>query len=271
MTRPTLWAASDLHLQDPQNRRLVAEVTPSCGDDWLLLCGDIGSVADLRWLLSTVRPSSAGVVFVPGNHDLWVGTDDTDSATTYERLLAVCRDFDVLTPEDPWFVLETADGPRHLVPLMTLYDYTGMGDPAGSGAGLARAREAGVVFSDEFFLRPPPPHSSIADWSRARVAEARRRLDALPPSARTILVNHHPLTARPLSFFRCPHYAVWSGTSATFSWPERYGASHVVYGHQHIPHKFVENGITYLEVSLGYFREHLRRYPVLRAVCELAR
>ncbi len=269
---PMLWAASDLHLREPGNRRLVSEALPTSNDDWLLLAGDIGTADDLRWLLATVRSLFAGIIFVPGNHDLWVSTEESDSGEAYDRLLDVCHDFDVLTPRDPWFVLETMEGPRYLVPLMMLYDYTGMGSGSMSPEeALAQANEAGVVFSDEYFLRPPQGFASIAEWSRVQVADARQGLNALPATARTILINHYPLTARPLGFFRCPYYALWSGTSATFSWPERYRASHVIYGHQHIPHRFVENGVTYQEVSLGYPREHRQRYPVLRAVCKLAR
>lgn len=254
---PVLWAVSDLHLRYAANREFVSGLRPRHRDDWLVVAGDVGRPELLHWLWQEVRDRYAVVAWVPGNHDLWSREGDVLGAGVdrYAALIDLCRSYDVLTPEDPWAIVPTARGPRHLALLMTLYDHTFLPDGTTTVAeARARAQEAGVFFMDQFMLRTDP-HPSIVQWCHERVAGTTARLDALDPDARTILVNHYPLVRRPVTWFANPHLALWSGTSATQDWATTYRADAVVYGHLHMPHHYREDGIDHHEVSLCYPRE----------------
>ena len=66
-----LWAISDLHVGYEENRRAVQEVPPF-PDDWLIIAGDTGEApAHLDFVLRTLQPRFAQLIWTPGNHDLW--------------------------------------------------------------------------------------------------------------------------------------------------------------------------------------------------------
>jgi 3',5'-cyclic AMP phosphodiesterase CpdA len=212
------------------------------------------------------------VIWVPGNHELWTRTKDPVSLRGEERyrhLVQMCRGLDVLTPEDPFPVWEGEGGPVTVAPLFLLFDYSFL--PAGtmtSEEGLAAAYKAGVVCTDEHLLAPDP-YPDRGAWCAARVAYSRSRLDACDPALPTVLVNHWPLTRLPTRVLRYPEFALWCGTTATADWHVRYRAAAVVYGHLHIPRETWEDGVRFVEVSLGYPREWRARGvpdPLLRTV-----
>jgi len=142
-----------------------------------------------------------------------------------------------------------------VAPLFLLYDYTFLAAGARTPEeGLAAAHRAGVVCTDEYLLHPDP-HPSRPAWCAARVAETGRRLDALDPDLPTVLVNHWPLTPLPTRVLRHQEFSIWCGTTATADWHVRYRAAAVVYGHLHIPRVTFEDGVRFVEASLGYPRE----------------
>jgi 3',5'-cyclic AMP phosphodiesterase CpdA len=101
------------------------------------------------------------------------------------------------------------------------------------------------------------------------VAVSARRLDAIDPTLPTVLVNHWPLTRLPTRVLRYPEFALWCGTEATADWHVRYRATAVVYGHLHIPRVIVEDGVRFVEASLGYPREWKPREERLGRVTDL--
>ncbi len=256
---PRLLAVSDLHVRYPENRAFADALRPTSDGDWLIVAGDVAEQpGDVVAVLATLRERFARVIWVPGNHELWTRTKDPVSLRgehRYRHLVAACRELDVLTPEDAFPVWEGAGGPVVVAPLFLLYDYTFL--PAGTTTveeGLAAAYAAGVVCTDEHLLFPDP-YATRAEWCRARVAESARRLDAIDPGLPTVLVNHWPLTRLPTRVLRYPEFALWCGTEATADWHVRYRAAAVVYGHLHIPRVIVEDGVRFVEASLGYPRE----------------
>ncbi|WP_372463115.1 metallophosphoesterase family protein [Pseudonocardia kujensis] len=253
-----LLAVSDLHVRYPENRAVVEGLGGDPGD-WLIVAGDVAEqVGDTVATLAELAARFAKVIWVPGNHELWTRTKDPVDLRgehRYRHLVERCRQLGVVTPEDPFPVWEGAGGPAVVAPLFLLYDYSFL--PLGtttSEEGLAAAYSAGVVCTDEHLLHPEP-HPSREAWCAARVAETRRRLDALDPGLPTILVNHWPLTRRPTEILRYPEFALWCGTTATADWHVRYRAQAVVYGHLHIPRVIYEDGVRFVEASLGYPRE----------------
>lgn len=259
MLPPRLSAVSDLHVRYRENRAVVEGLHPTSDDDWLIVAGDVGDdAADIEWALHLLRQRFARVIWTPGNHELWTRTKDPltlRGEARYRHLVALCRRLDVLTPEDPFPVWDGPGGPAVVAPLFTLFDYTFLPDGVATPEeGLAAAYAAGVVCTDEHFLHPDP-HPDRAAWCRARIAESERRLAELDPSLPTVLVNHWPLTALPTRVLRHPEFSIWCGTTATAQWHVRHRAIAVVYGHLHIPRVLFEDGVRFVEASLGYPRE----------------
>jgi 3',5'-cyclic AMP phosphodiesterase CpdA len=260
---PNLLAVSDLHVGFPENRKIVSDMRPASPDDWLLVAGDVGEMStDIEWGLRTLRDRFRTVVWSPGNHELWTPPADPlqlRGQRRYQHLVDMCRDIGVLTPEDPYPVWEGAGGPVAIAPLFLLYDYTFL--PAGAttkAQALAVAVESGAVCTDEWLLHPDPYPSREA-WCQTRVAQTRRRLEALGPAMPTVLVNHFPLVRYPTRVLRYPAFAQWCGTARTASWHLRFRARAVVYGHLHIPRTTWHDGVRFEEVSLGYPPEWGRR------------
>jgi 3',5'-cyclic AMP phosphodiesterase CpdA len=256
---PRLLAVSDLHVRHRENRTIVEELRPGTADDWLIVAGDVAEQTGyLTWALGLLRERFAKVIWVPGNHELWTRSKDPvplRGEERYRHLVELCRELDVVTPEDPFPVWDGAGGPAVVAPLFLLYDYTFLhGRVATPEDGLAAAYAAGVVCTDEHLLYPDP-HPSRAAWCAERVVESRRRLDALDPDLPTVLVNHWPLTQLPTRVLRHPEFSIWCGTTASADWHVRYRALAVVYGHLHIPRVIFEDGVRFVEASLGYPRE----------------
>lgn len=264
-----LFAISDLHVANPTNRAFVEAIEPH-PNDWLIIAGDVGEeVAELTFVLDTLGPRFAQLVWVPGNHELWtIGSEGRGAErgeAKYHRLVEACRARGVLTPEDPYATWPGDGPPLVIAPLFLLYDYTFSPEPMTPRAAVAWATEARTVCADEELLHPDP-HASRQAWCAARVEATARRLDALPGDASTILVNHFPLRRAHARLPFIPRFSIWCGTTKTEDWHLRYRARAVVYGHLHIPRTHVDDGVPFEEVSLGYPRQWSGRTRVLRQI-----
>ncbi|MGE3275438.1 MAG: metallophosphoesterase [Vicinamibacterales bacterium] len=251
-----LWATADLHVARAENRRAVEALEPHPGD-WLIIAGDTGETpAHLAWVLETLAPRFARIVWTPGNHDLWTPRDapvGERGVARYEALLAVCRQHDVLTPEDP-YVRWPGDERFVIAPTFVLYDYSFRPDHVPRDEALAWAAETGIRCRDEDLLAPDPYPTRDA-WCDARVADTEARLAAIEPGARIVLVNHYPLRRDLAVLPRIPRFVLWCGTRATEQWHRRFPLEVVVSGHLHLRSSRVLDGVRFEEVSLGYPRQ----------------
>jgi 3',5'-cyclic AMP phosphodiesterase CpdA len=249
-----LYAISDLHVAQAENRRIVEAIAPR-PEDWLLIAGDVGeTVEHLEWTLRTLRPRFAKLAWVPGNHELWTLPNDPlqlRGERRYRYLVDLCRSLDVLTPEDPYPVVECGQQQIVLAPLFLLYDYSFVLDGLTTEESLEQAWRTGVVCTDELFLHPDP-YSDRAAWCRARVAETAARLAQVPERYPLVLVSHFPLRRDLAELPRIPEFALWCGTRATDDWHLRFRAAVVVSGHLHRPGVQWRDGVRFEEVSLGY-------------------
>lgn len=260
-----LLAVSDLHVAYQENRAIIESLRPESDDDWLILAGDVAELyEDIEWALRLLSGRFAKVVWAPGNHELWTHPKDPvdlRGERRYLHLVELCRSLGVATPEDPYPVWQGEDGPVTVAPLFVLYDYTFRAPGATTKEESLRiAYDSGIVCTDEHFLHPDPYPTRDA-WCRARVAATERRLAAVDPGHRTVLVNHFPLTREPTRILRYPEFAQWCGTELTADWHVRYRATAVVYGHLHIPRVTWSDGVRFEEVSIGYPREWRTRTP----------
>lgn len=251
-----LLAISDLHVGHEKNRELLATVTEH-RQDWLIVAGDVGETEE--HLVSTLRllvARFARVFWVPGNHELWTvpaGPGALRGEAKYARLVALCRELGVVTPEDEYVVWPGAGPPCVLAPLFLLYDYSFRPRNISEERALAWAEESGVVCSDEFVLHPDP-YPSRQLWCAARCARAEERLAAIPSAMRTVLINHFPLREDLAILPAVPRFSLWCGTRRTDDWHVRFRALAVVSGHLHIRGTRFRDGVRFEEVSLGYPR-----------------
>lgn len=249
-----LWAISDLHVGYDENRRAVERIEAR-PDDWLIIAGDTGETpSHLDFVLKTLRPRFAKIIWTVGNHDLWTPPalpDERRGVAHYERLVRLCRTYDVLTPEDPYPVWP-GPGPRTaIVPVFLLYDYTFRPDHVPVADAVAWAAETGVRCADEDLLAPSPYPSRQA-WCEARLRLTESRLVAMPQDTRIILVTHWPLRFEHAVPPRVPRFSIWCGTRATADWHQRFAIDTVVYGHLHLRSSRRFDGVAFEEVSLGY-------------------
>ena len=115
-----VFAVSDIHVDYAENLAWVLSLDHrEYANDILILAGD---VTDKMQLLEQVFVSLAAsfkaVLFVPGNHELWVQDDDFDcSVDKFEAITELCKSCGV--HED---VFELPD--ISFVPLYSWYDFS---------------------------------------------------------------------------------------------------------------------------------------------------
>ncbi len=252
-----LWALSDLHVSHPANRDALEDF-PSHPDDWLILPGDVTDGAQrFDWLLRQLTPKFRRVVWTPGNHELWTVPGENSElrgVALYERLVAIARSHGVLTPEDPYPVVEHRDGNVLIAPLFLLYDYSFRPRHVARDQVIRWARETRAVCSDEYLLHPDP-FPDRDSWCAARCTAAASRLASAPAEIPKVLINHFPLEEEHAVLPRVPRFTPWCGTRRTSGWHRRFGACAVVYGHLHIRGTRWLDGVPFQEVSLGYPRQ----------------
>jgi 3',5'-cyclic AMP phosphodiesterase CpdA len=252
-----LLAISDLHFGHRVNRESFPTIGSS-RDDWLILAGDVAeSETHLATAFEYLAQRFARLIWVPGNHELWTTSRSPEAArgeARYQALVELARGFGVLTPEDPYLLWPGSERPVYIVPLFTLYDYTFRPDHIPADHVLAWAAQDYTVCADEYLLHPTP-YPDRAAWCAARVTATQRRLEMLPQECETILISHFPLRRTHAVLPRVPRFSPWCGTTATETWPTRFRARVVVFGHLHIRRSFEEQGVSFHEVSLGYPRQ----------------
>lgn len=248
----------------------MVEGLPSHPNDWLVLGGDLGeTLGHVRYVLETLAPRFARLVWVPGNHELWTTDDGLGGVEKYEALVALCHEYGALTPEDPYESLHDGEATRLIVPMFTLYDYSFAPPGMLPEEALEWAFEEGLMCADERLI-DPTPHASIEAWCAARCAltevRVREALEALPAthSGETVLIDHFPLLEQVAELPAIPRFRIWCGTQRTRDWHVRFRAAAVVSGHVHIRRSRLIDGVRFDEVSLGYPRQW-RRFAGTRA------
>ncbi|MEL6338512.1 MAG: metallophosphoesterase [Myxococcota bacterium] len=249
-----LWALSDFHLNHRANREALAAIG-HYPDDWLLVPGDVSErLDDIDFAWRTLNERFKVVIWTPGNHELWTTHDGDEiqrGVEKYDRIVDLCRDHGVLTPEDPYPVFSESGQSVVIAPLFLLYDYSFRPDDVRDDEVIAWAAKGGVRCSDESMLAPDP-YASRIDWCRARVEATIPRLESSAANNETILVNHWPLRQDTIWIPRIPRFTPWCGTRRTEDWHLRFRAQAVVSGHLHVRSTRWIDGVRFEEVSLGY-------------------
>jgi predicted phosphodiesterase len=121
-----VFAISDLHVDYAANAKWVAGLsTGEYGEDIAIVAGDVSnSLQQLEWALRTMAARFKKVLFVPGNHELWVIGDDRGktSLTKFEQVCTVAEQAGVS-------MQRFYHNGLCIVPLLGWYDYS-FGQPS---------------------------------------------------------------------------------------------------------------------------------------------
>jgi len=246
-----LLALSDLHVNRPHNLRALDTLADHPHDE-LIVAGDVGDGPDdLAKAWSRLCPRFRRVFWVPGNHELWAApSDPLRGEARYAAMVDVCRQFGVVTPEDPPAVF---DDKARVVPLFMLYDFTLRPPNISRDKVAAWARASGIRPVDDIRLRTDP-HPDIVAWADVLRERAQARLAAVPDDLPKVVVSHFPLRPDLIRLYRIPRFTPWCGSVHTADWHRRYGISVAVSGHLHMRATDWVDGTRFEEVALGYPR-----------------
>ena len=121
-----VFALSDIHIDYGVNAKWIANLSiADYKDDVLILAGDVTDrPCRFSWCLKTLAKRFKQVLFVPGNHDLWVIREDEekDSLEKFDDICAVVASSGAS--------MDAFHEPGvSIIPLLTWYDYS-FGEPS---------------------------------------------------------------------------------------------------------------------------------------------
>lgn len=241
---PRLHALSDLHLDYEANRRWLDDLSrDDFRQDALLLAGDVSDRLDhVAACFEAVTSRFAQVVFVPGNHDLWVRQpgDPSDSMDKLEQLHALARRSGV-------HMGPVQHAVWRIVPLLGWYDHS-FGAPSAKLRAVwmdyrccrwpDAADDAGIDahLQRRCASRAEPPQSDQATQRVVTMSHFMPRLDLLPSRVPSDFDYLHPVL----------------GNTRLDTRLRALGSTLHVYGHSHINRHLVVDGVTYVNNALGY-------------------
>jgi predicted phosphodiesterase len=247
-----VFALSDIHVDYGVNARWVSNLsTADYTEDLLILAGDVTDIlGSLEWCLGTLAARFHKVLFVPGNHDLWV-IRDTAPGTSMEKLEKVAS---------VAAAVGVSTTPVHsrgvsIYPLLGWYDHS-FGKPS------RRLRD---VWMDYRACRWPQGFddervaSHLSSLTEAYIPDGATpdrtdgqkvitfshfvpRRDIVPPSKRLGKLLHPILGSEQLErqLRRC-------------------GSSLHVFGHHHVNRSVQIDGVTYINNAYGYPHEETQK------------
>jgi predicted phosphodiesterase len=235
-----VFATSDLHLDYEENARWLSSIsTAEYRNDLLILAGDISDSFELlAWCLRSLAVRFRRVLYVPGNHDLWVIRDKHrhTSLQKFQEICALAGDCDVST--EPFHI-----GRLSIVPLLAWYDYS--------------------------FCSPTKGLDEV--WMDYRACVWPSNLDAHEITKYFIRRNEQALKTRNHSIISFSHFVpridllTWGrrlfypvmGTALLEQQIRCLGPSIHIYGHSHINQHRAIGGISYINNAFGYPSETL--------------
>lgn len=233
-----VFAVSDIHIDYEANADWVANLSVSdYQDDVLILAGDVtDTLRKLDWCLTTLARRFKKVLFVPGNHDLWVIRDGPhkSSLQKFDEVAAAV--------ESSGASMQTfcAEGVT-IVPLLTWYDYS-FGQPND---------ELRSVWMDYRACRWPN------GYTEKDVTEHFSALnETTAPNGGKVITYSHFLPRLDLM----PAYIPWGsrmlypvlGSTQLDRQLRALQSSLHVYGHSHVNRHVTIDGVTYINNAFGY-------------------
>jgi Icc-related predicted phosphoesterase len=247
-----VFAVSDVHLEYDENGRWLSGLSHSdYRDDILILAGDVAEDMQLlRVGFQSLTSRFRRVVYVPGNHELWL-TPDCGVTTSLDKLARVCR----LAADHRIAMAPFQEEALSIVPLFGWYDYT-FGAPSAELEArwldfLACKWPAGFGPGEitEHFLAMNVSALYPREGTVISFSHFLPRIDVMP---REVPVEHQML------------YPVL-GTTRLEEQIRRLQPAIHIYGHSHVSRTVTLDGRTYINNALGYPKE--RRHAAQGLLC----
>ncbi|MEO8380293.1 MAG: metallophosphoesterase [Acidobacteriota bacterium] len=234
-----IFAVSDIHIDYDANAKWVAQLSTSdYREDVLILAGDVtDTLRLLEWGLTTLAKRFKKVLFVPGNHDLWVIRDGRHK-TSLEKFDDVCT---VVEASGASMQAFRGKGVT-IIPLLAWYDYS-FGAPS---------EELRAMWMDYRACRWP------SGYSEDDVAAHFSALNDRPVAATTdqIITYSHFLPRIDVmpAFMPCASKVLYPilGSSRLERELRGLDADIHVYGHSHVNRNVKIDGVSYVNNAFGY-------------------
>ena len=237
-----VFALSDIHIDYDVNAKWVGNVsTADYQEDVLILAGDVSDTLRLvDWCLTTLARCFRRVLFVPGNHDLWVirDTPGKDSLQKFDDVRAVVESSGASMEE-------YRERGVAIIPLLSWYDYS-FGEPTDELRSIwmdYRACRWPGGYTDQrvtaHFAALNEKHVRAAADKVITYSHFLPRIDVMP--------GFIPSSARML-------YPVL-GSAQLDAQVRKLGADIHVYGHSHVNRQVKIDGVTYINNAFGYPHE----------------
>lgn len=246
-----IFAISDIHIDYEVNAKWVANLSSAdYRDDVLILAGDVtDDLRSLEWCLRTLAARFKKVLFVPGNHELWVIRDGRDK-TSWQK-------FSEVKAVAEWSGASMQ--PLHttglsIIPLLAWYDYS-FGEPDEELRSIwmdyhaCRWSGSDVRQISEAFAALNEPHTRVSGREVITFSHFVPRIDVLPQG--------RPMSVRALDPIL--------GAASVERQLRLLSSSIHVYGHSHINRKVDIEGVSYINNAFGYPNE--TRIAAKRLVC----
>jgi predicted phosphodiesterase len=234
-----IFALSDIHVDYAANAQWIANLSATdYRNDVLILAGDVTDVPRLfEWCLTTLALRFRRVLFVPGNHDLWV-MRDSRKRDSLEKFSAVAK---VVDSSGASMRAWHASG-LSIIPLFGWYDYS-FGDPSDELKSIwmdyhacrwpdgFREQEIAAHFDAMNAHQSPAPDNTVITFSHFLP-----RIDLMPamiPPSKRIL---YPIL----------------GTTKLEQQLRLVNPSIHVYGHSHVNRNRKIDGVSYINNAFGY-------------------
>jgi len=250
-----VFAVSDIHVDYKENLAWILSLdSKEYGDDILILAGDVTEkMSLLEQVLVSLAVSFKVVLFVPGNHELWVQEDDFDcSLDKLEAIAELCKSCGV---HSDVFELPGIS----FVPLFSWYDFS-FGEP---DRHLRRAWRDFRACSwpeylpesqdvTEYFLKLNVPKLSIINKTVISFSHFLPRIDVMPAGIPVKRRNVYPVL----------------GSEALGVQVKQLSPMIHVYGHSHVNQDIELDGIRYVNNAFAYPSESQISRKQLKCIYE---
>ena len=233
-----VFALSDIHIDYDVNARWIANLSVAeYQDDVLILAGDVTDTRRLLdWCLSTLAKRFKQVLFVPGNHDLWV-IRENKAKTSLQKFDDVCAVVESSGASMKSFRRQGVS----IIPLLGWYDYS-FGEPS---------EQLKAMWMDYRACRWP---SGYMEKDVAAHFTALNDKHVSPPGDKVITYSHFlPRIDVMPGFIPCASKLLYPilGSTLLDRQLRRLNANIHVYGHSHVNRRVKIDGVSYINNAFG--------------------
>jgi predicted phosphodiesterase len=234
-----VFALSDIHIDYDENAKWIANLSiAEYQDDALILAGDVtDTLRLLDWCLSALAKRFKKVLFVPGNHDLWVIREDRE-----KNSLQKFDDVRAVVESSGASMQAFRERGVEIIPLLAWYDYS-FGEPS---------EELRSIWMDYRACRWPSGYTE--EDVAAHFAAFNDKQVSMAPD--TVITYSHFLPRIDLmpEFIPSAHKLLYPvlGSRRLELQLRRLNSSIHVYGHSHVNRHVKIDGVSYINNAFGY-------------------